>query len=485
MAGCLWPKPNDRELAPEEDILPTGNWTKEQEHRLVRKLDKRILACCFTMMFIGYLDRQNVANAKVLNAGQPDTIELSWGLTGSQWNLIISIYGIGLFICEPFSNFLLKRFSAPAWFSRIMITWGIITMCQAAVTNFAGGMVCRFFLGVAESGLLPGVPYYLSYWYTQAERGARMGASYTGLGTAGMVSGFIAIGVQNMNNLGGLKAWQWLFILEGIPAIVFGFVVYFVLPVAPQAHKGYLTPEEEEIAIRRLPPSAPSAADKITRAEIMAELKDPVLYLFSGAMLFTVIPIAGAAALLPAILVGIGFTTSILANAMAAVVNFWAVLCTLFLGWHSDWTRERYWHITFTVVFFSLCGSLPLALTATFPGTIPSGLRLLFVLLTSPISASYPVLWAYRANTAKGTGRSTVNSALTLTMYAGGLIVGPQLFPSTDAPNFVPGLWASFGLYFVGVSFFVWIPLILRRQLRHHQSTLGDLDISKKTAEVP
>ncbi|KXS09039.1 MFS general substrate transporter [Gonapodya prolifera JEL478] len=469
MAGLIWPNPN-RKIAPEESFIPTGDWTKEEERALVRKLDKRIL-----LMFIGYLDRQNVANAKVLNVGQPDQIEAYLGLKGSQWNLVISIYGIGLFLCEPFSNFLLKKFSAPVWFARIMITWGIITM--VTVTNFAGMMTCRFFLGVAESGLLPGVPYYLSFWYTQGERGFRMGSSYTGLGAAGMVSGFIAIGTQNMNNTGGLKSWQWLFILEGIPAILFGFVVFYALPMFPQQHKGFLTPREEEIAIRRLPPNAPSAVDKINRDDIITELKDPVLWLFACGMLFIVIPIAGAAALLPAILVGIGFTTSIQANAMAAVINGWAVFYTFFNGWHSDWTGERYWHIIFTVVFYATVGSFPLALTASNPTWVVPGVRLLFLLLASCISSSYPLVWAYRANTAKGTGRSTVNSALTLTMYAGGLVIGPQIFPSSDAPNYVAGMWASLGLYAAGVACFSLIPFVLRRQLRNEPvPTLSDTE---------
>ena len=116
-----------------------------------------------------------------------------------------------------------------------------------------------------------------------------MGVSYTGLGTAGMVGGFIAIGVQNMNGAGGLLAWQWLFILEGIPAILYGIIIFFTLPAFPQDAK-FLTEAEKDIAIRRLPPNAPSSEDKIAKAELMKELKDPVLYLFFFAMMFIVIP---------------------------------------------------------------------------------------------------------------------------------------------------------------------------------------------------
>jgi hypothetical protein len=85
-----------------ESFIPVGDWDPSEEKALIKRMDNRILLPCFLMMFIGYLDRQNMANAKVLNAGTPDSIEAVWGLTGSQYSMVISIYGIGLVICEPF-----------------------------------------------------------------------------------------------------------------------------------------------------------------------------------------------------------------------------------------------------------------------------------------------------------------------------------------------------------------------------------------------
>lgn len=143
-----------------------------------------------------------------------------------------------------------------------------------------------------------------------------------------------------------------------------------------------------------------------------------------------------------------------MANGIAAGVNAWAVVCTIILGWHSDWVNERFWHIVGVVIFFTFLGSLPLVITAMNPTSVPPGARLFFLMMTSPISATYPLTWAYRANTSKGTARATINSALTLTAYAVGLILGPQMFPNSDAPNYVPGLWASFALYLAGVTFF-------------------------------
>ncbi|KAI9011633.1 major facilitator superfamily domain-containing protein [Hyaloraphidium curvatum] len=443
MAGCLWPDKNKKIDVAQESFIPEGDWSAEEERRIVRKMDNRILLPCFIMMFLGYLDRQNMANAKVLNSGTDESIEASWNLTGVQFNWVISIYGIGLFLCEPFSNFLLKKMSAPKWFSRIMVTWGAIVMCQAVVHNFAGAMATRFFLGVAEAGLLPGVPYYLSFWYTQRERGKRMGVSFTGLGVAGMVGGFIAIGVSNMNGLGGLFSWQWLFILEGIPAIIYGV---------------------KDIAVRRLPPNAPSALDKITKDDILKELADPVLWLFFFFQFLIAIPIAGSSALLPSIIQGLGFKTSVQANGIAALSHGCNTIAILINSWHSDWTNERIKHIIFTIAFFPLVGSLPLAITALNPSAVPAGVRLLFVLLAGLTTSAYPIIWAYRANSSKGTGRATVNSAFTLTAYAGALVVGPFLFPNKDAPNYVPGMFASYGCYAISLLCFIPIPYILRYQ---------------------
>ncbi|KAJ3336911.1 hypothetical protein HDU93_001979 [Gonapodya sp. JEL0774] len=359
----------DKATAPEEYEIPSGDWSPAEEKALVRKLDLRIL-----LMFIGYLDRQNVANAKVLNVGTPD----------------------------------------------------------------------------------------------QKERGLRMGSAYTGLGAAGMVSGFIAIGTQN---------------IEGIPAILFGVVVFFALPTFPHQSKGFLTPREEEIAIRRLPPNAPSALDKITRDDILKELKDPVLWLFACGMLFVVIPIAGAnsafiilslsklwfagaAALLPAILVGIGFTTSIQANGIAAVVNAWPPT-----------------QLGFNRVFASSLFFLPRVYLHRIPlsgHTELSAFKLISI-LNFPKDST---LSKHFDSTAKGTARSTVNSALTLTMYAGGLVIGPQIFPSGDAPLYVPGLWASLGLYAAGLLCFSGIPVVLRRQMKNEPvRTVTEKDEKELMAE--
>ncbi|KAI9023906.1 major facilitator superfamily domain-containing protein [Hyaloraphidium curvatum] len=440
------------------------DWDRDFERRLVRKLNLRIVLPVFLMMFIAYLDRNNMGNARVLNAGTPDSIEARWGLTGRQdYNLIIAIYGIGLFITEPWTNFILKYLSPPVWFARIMVTWGIIVMCQAAVTNFAGALACRFFLGVAEAGLMPGAPYYLAFWFTTRERGVRLGAMYAGSAAAGMVGGFVAMGVQYMNGVGGLLSWQWLFILEGIPAILFGGYVFFFLPPFPDSAK-FLNDEEKYVATKRLPVNAPKESHKITWAEVKSELKDPVLWEFSLCMMTGVIPIAGASALLPSILYGIGFTTSVQANGLAAAVNGFVVITSFFFPWHSDYVRERFWHSFALIAAGSLCGLLPLGIAASNPGLMPAGVRLFLMFVVTLATPAFPILMAYRIDTGRGTGRSAVNLGMQLTFHAAGTVVGPFLFPNSDAPNYAPGLWTCFGMFAASIGFLCSIPLTLRWQ---------------------
>jgi MFS family permease len=170
------------------------------------------------------LDKANAGNAKIY--GLLDGI----GMTTQQFNYALMYFFFTYGLCEPISNIMLRRVGPKIWFPFIVIVWGVITTCTAACKSYGGYIVIRLALGVAEAGLYPGSYFILSMWYTPKELATRMAIFYGANTAAGAFGGVIAYGVGNLDYAQGWRAWQWLFLIEGVITIAGGLCTYFFLP---------------------------------------------------------------------------------------------------------------------------------------------------------------------------------------------------------------------------------------------------------------
>lgn len=228
-----------RDLAPEERA--------RLEKALVTKIDIHLLPMLIIMYLMNYLDRNNIAAARL--AGLEDEL----GLSGTQYLTALSILFVGYILMQVPSNLFLNKIGKPAlYLPTVMIVWGVISTATAAAQSFGGLVAIRFFLGFVEAAYFPGCLFFLSSWYTRKELGLRTAILYSGSLMSGAFSGLITAGITgNLDGKKGLRAWRWLFIIEGAITIFIALIAFFILPNFPRTTT-WLTENERQLAIWRL-----------------------------------------------------------------------------------------------------------------------------------------------------------------------------------------------------------------------------------------
>src|SRR4030081_4109506 len=209
----------------------------EVEKSTIRAFSIRLIPFLILAYFLAYLDRVNRGFAALtMNAELKfSPLVFSWGA---------GIFFIGYFIFEVPSNLALEKFGASRWIARIMVTWGIISALMAVVSGVWGFYGLRFLLGVAEAGFFPGIILYLTYWYPAEYRARFLAAFAIAVPVSSVIGAPVSGLLLGLDGAMGLKGWQWLFIIEGIPSVLLGIVTWFYLTDRP-AKADWLTSEQK------------------------------------------------------------------------------------------------------------------------------------------------------------------------------------------------------------------------------------------------
>ncbi|KAH8601958.1 major facilitator superfamily domain-containing protein [Bisporella sp. PMI_857] len=405
--------------------------TSEQEKKLLRRIDWHIMPLCALMFLMKNLDANNVSNIRIMNRGTNENILRQLNMSADAYNLVNTVYYIPYIIAEAPSNLCLKRFLPSKWLSRIMISWGIVTCCHAAVTTAGGLYTARFFLGLMEAGMFPGVILQLCYWYRPDEMARRLLYFYMLGNFSTVISGVLAFAFDNASGSGKLSGWQWMFIVEGIVTIVIGIGIVFLLPDFPPQAK-WLTEDEKAFIQARLPSNAPQSKEvNFKWSEIGNVMKDPKTWLFTLCWAFFTVGITGLQFYLPTVIADLGFTTV----AKSQLLNIpTAILTIAFIGIFGIWAdtarlpRPLY-PLSFMVVIFACYSVL-----YTYPNT--GGVYAASILATSLASSWYPMMWPWRVQTtSKATGSAFAIGFVNSYGQIGGA-VGPQIFRSKYAPKY-------------------------------------------------
>src|SRR5580704_5152828 len=237
-------KRSKAQLIPAQVTTSNGSRLSDQDS-LYNKITWRILPILFVCYIAAYLDRVNVGFAKLQMMGSLNFSDEVYGLGAG-------IFFLGYFLFEVPSNIILHRLGARVWISRVLITWGLCSGLTALVRNPWEFYTIRFLLGVAEAGFFPGMILYLTYWFPSHRRANMVALLMAGIPVSGIVGGpFSGYILHHFAGRQGVAGWQWLFILEGIPAIILGVVFLFSLDDRVVNAK-WLSDEEKAIVVAEI-----------------------------------------------------------------------------------------------------------------------------------------------------------------------------------------------------------------------------------------
>ncbi|KAH8670715.1 MFS transporter [Ilyonectria robusta] len=424
----------------------SGQDDSEANKALLRKQDIRLIPICAMMYLLAYLDRSNIGNAKVMNSETNSDLLSSTGMTSNQYSVALMVFLIAYTIFEAPSNFFLKKLGPSKWFSFLLCSWGTISMCLGAVQNFGGITAARFILGIFEAGLAPGLAYYISFWYRANERSLRLAFIYSTATLAGAFGGLIAYGISHMENVAGLEAWRWLFILEGAPSVLFGIFIFFYLPDYPESPR-FLNTEEKELAVLRMEYNgSKGSAGSMKWADAKAVLLDWRLYLHYIVYFSKSCPFSSLSLFAPSITKGLGYD-SFEAQLMTVPPYVAAFVVTIALSFYCDKYNKR----AVTTICLMLVGAVGFILSACLPVTDYHGRYAGLIIACCGTFATIPILLGWLSANLRSTSAQGLALALNISFGAPGQIAGVWIYKSTEAATGYPtGHWTNGALLLAG-----------------------------------
>ncbi|MET4589608.1 MFS transporter [Arthrobacter sp. 754] len=306
----------------------------------LRKVRRRIMPLVILLYFIAYLDRNNVGFAKL---GMQSDI----GLTEAAYGLGAGIFFIGYALLEIPSNAGMYRFGARKWLARILITWGIFATAMFMVNGEAMFYVIRFLLGAAEAGFFPAILFYLTLWFPAAQRVTVLGLFILAQPISNALGAPVSGMLLNMEGVLGLHGWQWVYIIEGIPAILLGIITPFVMTDRPE-HAKWLKPEEREWLTSTMNKEL-ADKQKSGNHNFLAGLKDPRTIAYSALYFGLVCGIYGLGLWMPTIVKALGKFDSTQVGFIVFIPYAIAAVFVYFWSKRSDRTGNRVWHACFSM----------------------------------------------------------------------------------------------------------------------------------------
>jgi ACS family tartrate transporter-like MFS transporter len=377
------------------------------EARVLAKVNRRLVPFLILCYFVAYLDRVNVGFAAL-------TMNKDLGFSATVFGWGAGIFFIGYFIFEVPSNVALERFGARRWIARIMLSWGVLSTAMALIWNDVSFLVLRFLFGIAEAGFFPGIILFLTFWFPATYRARIVGNFMAAIPVSSVIGAPLSGWVLGLNGVLGLAGWQWIFIIEGVPAILLSAVVLLYLTDGP-AQASWLAPEERAWLIGRLAQER-REREAIVHFTFWKALASPRVLLLGLVYFGIVAANYGTSFWLPQIVKGFGIT-NLETGFVTAIPYLAGTVAMVWWGRRSDRARERKWHCAAPILIAA--AGLALATTAGTPSLEMAALTLAAI----GIFAALPCFWtlptALLTGTAAAGGIALINSIGNLAGFVG------------------------------------------------------------------
>lgn len=434
-------------------FAPELEWTKEEERKLVWKLEWRVALWACIMFMALQIDRGNIGQAL------SDNMLKDLKLTTNDFNLGMTIFYLSFMCAELPSQLISKKMGPDRWIPLQMTLWSVVAISQAKLTGRSSFFATRALLGILEGGFIPDVVLWLSYFYTSKELPLRLAWFWTSLSVTTILTSLLAFGILRMRGIGGWAGWQWLFLIEGLITLVVGIASFFLMPASPVQTKtwfrpkGWFTEREELIVVNRVLRDDPSKGDMHNRQAITPKLlwysiMDYDLWPLYITGLIAYIPTATPTAYLTLTLRGLGFSP-FNTNLLTIPYNVLHILLLLLTTWASEYFNERALISSLQPLWLIPC----LAVLRWWPGALVNvwgTYTLLTVLLSAPYIHAILVSWCSRnSNTVR---TRTVSAAMYNMFVQAGGIIASNIYRNDDLPKYHRGNTQLFGIAFASLG---------------------------------
>src|SRR5271170_813874 len=379
------------------------------QEAVLKKIAWRIVPLLTLAYVVNYLDRTNIGFAAL-------TMNEDLGFSASEFGYGAGILFLGYTVFEIPSNLALYRFGARRWIARIMITWGLVSAATALVVGVKSYYLARFALGVAEAGFFPGVAYYFAAWFPTQYRTRMLAWFLVAIPLSSVVGGPISGLLLELDGMLGLRGWQWLFIAEGVPAVVLGFVVLRVLADRPE-DAAWLSPKERETLEGMLD----AEHRERPKSSLVTALSDIRVIMLAVVQFGFTLGSYGVGIFLPQIIKTSGLS-NIIVSYLSAIPYIFASVGMIWWAWHVDRTGKKIGNLTIAcgvgavgLAASVLSGSLAIALAA---------LTVALVGITSARAIFWPIPTRFLSGVGAAAGLAFINSIGTVGGFAGPSLMG-------------------------------------------------------------
>jgi MFS transporter, ACS family, tartrate transporter len=437
---------------------------RNMEKQTVRKVTRRIVPFILLLYVIAQIDRANIGYAAL-------EMNKALGLTSEAFGIVSGIFFIGYFLFEVPSNAWLERYGSRIWITRILITWGIVSVATAFVQSSTQLYISRFLLGVAEAGFYPGIILYLTYWFRGKERASTIALFMTAVPISYILGAPVSTWIMDHIKWMGISGWRWMFVMEGLPAVLLGIVTYFYLTDRPK-EASWLTKEEKNWLTSELEKERKEKEKEIPKQlDHKHVLLDPKVWYLSVVHFLYLTGNLGVGYWMPQIIKGMsGYLSNTQIGLIATIPYIVAAFVMIYWSRRSDRTGERSFHSAMPL----LIGGLGL-LAAGYSTNPFMAMTFITISLGSFYSFKGP-FWAlsqsYLGQASMALGIAVINSVGNLGGFIGPYAVGmlKDMTGTTKA-----------GLFFLSVALLLGSILIL---IRKNQFTAAKKEVGYVEANL-